>query len=135
MVEDRPPLAGLLAKSGGGDLLSSVAETLLQIIMGADVEGLAGAGRHERRADRTTWRNGCRDRMLETRLGPLNLHVPKLGTGSGFPGFLEPRNPAEKALVALDIVPGPMADEARSRRRGSRVSPRARSTSPSRPWA
>ena len=101
MTDDRLPLAELLAKSGDEDFLRSVAEAVLQIIMEADVEGLVGAGRHERSGDRTTWRNGYRDRTLETRLGPLNLKVPKLRTGSYFPGFLEPRKPVEKALVAV----------------------------------
>ena len=101
MTEDRLPIAELLAKSGDEEFLRSVAEAVLQIIMEADVEGLVGAGRHERSAERTTWRNGYRDRTLETRLGPLNLKVPKLRTGSYFPGFLEPRKPVEKALVAV----------------------------------
>ena len=101
MTDDRLPLAELLAKSGDEDFLRSVAEAVLQIIMEADVEGLVGAGRHERSAERTTWRNGYRDRTLETRLGPLSLRVPKLRTGSYFPGFLEPRKPVEKALVAV----------------------------------
>ena len=101
MTDDRLPLAELLAKSGDEDFLRAIAESVLQIIMEADVEGLVGAGRHERSSDRTTWRNGYRDRTLETRLGPLNLRVPKLRTGSYFPGFLEPRKPVEKALVAV----------------------------------
>ena len=101
MTDDRLPLAELLAKSGDEDFLRSVAEAVLQILMEADVEGVIGAGRHERSSDRTTWRNGYRDRTLETRLGPLNLKVPKLRTGSYFPGFLEPRKPVEKALVAV----------------------------------
>jgi hypothetical protein len=58
MTEDRLPIAELLAKSGDDDFLRSVAEAVLQIIMEADVEGLIGAGRHERSAERTTWRNG-----------------------------------------------------------------------------
>ena len=94
MTDDRPPLAELLAKSGDEDFLRSLAESVLQIIMvGAerrDVEGLVGAGRHERSSDRTTWRNGSRDRTLETRLGPLSLKVPKLRTGSYFPGLILP---------------------------------------------
>ena len=101
MTDDRLPLAELLAKSGDEDFLRAVAESVLQIIMEADVEGLVGAGRHERSAERTTWRNGYRARTLETRLGPLSLKVPKLRTGSYFPGFLEPRKPVEKALVAV----------------------------------
>ena len=48
MTDDRLPLAELLAKSGGVDFLRTVAESVLQIIMEADVDGLIGAGRHER---------------------------------------------------------------------------------------
>ena len=48
MTEDRLPLAELIQKAGEGDFLRSVAEAVLQILMEADVEGLVGAGRHER---------------------------------------------------------------------------------------
>ena len=65
------------------------------------MEGIIGAGRHERSGDRTTWRNGYRDRSLDTRLGTLNLRVPKLRQGSYFPGFLEARKTSEQALVAV----------------------------------
>jgi putative transposase len=78
-----------------------VAEAVLQILMEADVEGLIGAGRHERSADRLNYRNGYRDRSLDTRLGPLSLRIPKLRQGSYFPPFLEPRKTAEKALVTV----------------------------------
>jgi putative transposase len=101
MPEDRLPLADLLSKSGDADFLRSVAESVLQIIMEADVDGVIGAGRFERSAERQTWRNGYRDRTLETRLGPLHLKIPKLRTGSYFPGFLEPRKTVEKALVSV----------------------------------
>jgi hypothetical protein len=62
MTEDRLPLAELLAKSGDADFLRSVAEAVLQMLMEADVEGLIGAGRHERSGERLNWRNGFRDR-------------------------------------------------------------------------
>ena len=101
MTDDRLPLAELLAKAGDQDFLRTVAESVLQLIMEADVEGLIGAGRFERSAERATWRNGHRERSLETRLGTLNLKIPKLRTGSYFPGFLEPRRTVEKALVAV----------------------------------
>jgi transposase-like protein len=91
----------LALKSGDGDFLRVIAENVLQIIMEADVDGLIGAGRHERSSDRATWRNGYRDRTLDTRLGTLNLKIPKLRTGAYFPGFLEPRKTVEKALVAV----------------------------------
>jgi putative transposase len=102
MTEARLPLAELLEKAGDGDFLRSVAEAVLQLLMEADVEGLVGAARHERTAERQTYRNGYRDRALDTRLGTLQLRVPKLRTGpSYFPPFLEPRKTSEKALVAV----------------------------------
>ena len=51
-----------------------MAEAVLQLLMECDVEGLIGAGRYER----STWRNGYRDRSLDTRLGALQLRIPKL---------------------------------------------------------
>jgi len=101
MTEERLPLAELLAKAGDGDFLRSVAEAVVQLLMETDVEGLIGAGRHERTGDRQTYRNGYRDRALDTRLGSLQLRIPKLRQGSYFPPFLEPRKTSEKALVAV----------------------------------
>jgi len=101
MTEDRLPLAELLAKAGDGDFLRSVAEAVVQLLMEADVEGLIGAGRYERSAERVTWRNGHRDRTLDTRLGTLQLRIPKPRQGSYFPPFLEPRKTSEQALVAV----------------------------------
>jgi putative transposase len=101
MTEETLPLAELLAKAGDGDFLRSVAEAVVQLLMETDVEGLIGAGRHERSGDRTTYRNGYRDRTLDTRLGALQLRIPKLRQGSYFPPFLEPRKTSEKALVAV----------------------------------
>ena len=101
MTEDRLPLAALMAKSGDSDFLCTVAKSVLQIIMEADIDGLIGAGRHERSSDRSTWRNGYRDRSLDTLLGTLNLKIPKLRTRAYFPGFLEPRKTDEKALMSV----------------------------------
>ncbi len=88
MTKPNMDLAELLAKLDQGDFLRSIAEAVLQLLMEADVDGLIGAGRHERSGERTTWRNGYRERALDTRLGTLNLRVPKLWTGSYFLGFL-----------------------------------------------
>jgi putative transposase len=101
MTEERLPLAELLQKVGEGDFLRAVAEAVLQLLMEADVEGLVGAGRHERSPERLNYRNGYRERALDTRLGSLQLRVPKLRQGSYFPPFLEPRKTSEKALVAV----------------------------------
>ena len=80
---------------------STLAEAVLQLLMESDVEGLIGAGRYERSAERLNYRNGFRERALDTRLGTLQLRVPKLRQGSYFPPFLEPRKVSEKALVAV----------------------------------
>ena len=101
MTKTTMDLTELLQKHDQGDLLRSIAEAVLQLMMESDVDGLIGAGRHERAEQRTTWRNGYRDRSLDTRLGTLNLKVPKLRQGSYFPGFLEARKTSEQALVAV----------------------------------
>src|SRR5689334_24578898 len=101
MTEERLVLAELLEKAGEGDFLRAVAEAVLQLLMETDVEGLIGAGRYERSGERTTWRNGHRDRTLDTRLGALQLRIPKLRQGSYFPPFLEARKSSEKALITV----------------------------------
>jgi transposase-like protein len=101
MTEERLVLAELLEKAGEGDFLRAVAEAVLQLLMETDVEGMIGAGRYERSGERTTWRNGYRDRILDTRLGSLQLRIPKLRQGSYFPPFLEARKSSEKALIAV----------------------------------
>ena len=77
MTKTTMSLAELLEKQDDGDFLRAVAEAVLQLIMETDAEGVIGAGRHERAEGRTTYRNGYRDRALDTRLGTLNLRVPK----------------------------------------------------------
>src|SRR3954454_12974790 len=101
MTDDRMALIEALQKADDGNFLRALAETVLQILMEADVEGVIGAGRYERSGERTTWGNGYRERTLDTRLGPLNRKIPKLRTGSYFPPFLEARKTAERALVAV----------------------------------
>jgi transposase-like protein len=76
MTEERLVLAELLEKAGDGDFLRAVAEAVLQLLMESDVEGLIGAGRYERSGERTTWRNGYRERTLDTRLRALQLRIP-----------------------------------------------------------
>ena len=55
----------------------------------------------ERSPERLNSRNGYRERLWETRAGSVDLKIPKLRKGSYFPGFLEPRRTAEKALAAV----------------------------------
>lgn len=68
-----------------------LAELVLKPLMDFEVSNRIQAGRHERTADRQTYRNGHRARPLHTRLGTLELKVPKLRQGTYFPAFLEPQ--------------------------------------------
>jgi putative transposase len=58
MTDDRMALLEALQKADDGNFLRALAETVLQILMEADVEGVIEAGRYERSGERTTWRNG-----------------------------------------------------------------------------
>lgn len=69
--------------------------------MELEFESQTGAGYGEKSAERLAQRNGYRDRIWETRAGAVELRIPKLRKGSYFPGFLEPRRMAEKALIAV----------------------------------
>lgn len=101
MTDDTMAFFNSIRERGGGDLLKDLAEAVLQKLMDYDVENLVGAARYERNEARTTQRNGFRERNLDTRLGTLDLKIPKLRQGSYFPAFLEPRKTAERALVAV----------------------------------
>ncbi len=79
------------------ELLAHVAERLMEF----EIEQHTGAGHGERSPDRSNSRNGYRDRLWETRVGSVDLRIPKLRRGSYFPAFLEPRRTAEKALAAV----------------------------------
>ncbi len=101
MTDDTMAFLHQIRERGGEDLLKDLAEAVLQKLMEFDIENRVGAGRYERSDARTTQRNGYRERDLETRLGTLELKIPKLRKGSYFPAFLEPRKTAERALVAV----------------------------------
>ena len=101
MTDDTMPVLDALLKRGGGDFMKSLAEEVLARLMAFDVEGQIGAARFERSDARTTQRNGYRPRAFDTRLGTLELKIPKLRKGSYFPSFLEPRRTTEQALVAV----------------------------------
>jgi putative transposase len=101
MTDESMALVELAEKAGETDFLREVGEFVLQRLMEFEAQGRCGAGRHERSAERVNRRNGYRERSWETRLGTLELKVPKLRQGSYFPSFLEPRKGAERALVAV----------------------------------
>jgi putative transposase len=90
----------LMSEEHADVLLASVAWMAHQL-MDAEVASKIGAELGERTPDRVTHRNGYRPRAWDTRVGEIELAIPKLRQGSYFPSFLEPRRRAEQALVAV----------------------------------
>ena len=74
---------------------------LSQALMEVEVAQHLGAERYERSSERSGQRNGYRERTWDTRVGTLDLKVPRVRDGSYFPSLLEPRKRAERALVAV----------------------------------
>jgi putative transposase len=94
-------LAELAEKGADVDLVREMISHIAQRMMDMDAESLCAAAYGERSADRLNSRNGYRERQWDTRAGSIDLKIPKLRKGSYFPGFLEPRRTAEKALAAV----------------------------------
>ena len=94
-------LAELADKGADVDVLRQMVQFMAQRLLDMDVESLCGAGYDEKSAERLNSRNGYRERAWETRAGAVELKIPKLRQGSYFPGFLEPRRTAERALAAV----------------------------------
>src|SRR5881275_1333109 len=103
MAEERMPVLEALRKGeeAANDPLREIIRWTIQELMEAEVAAQIGAGRYERTEERSTQRNGYRPRPWDTRVGTLELHIPKLRQGSSFPSWLEPRRRAEQALVAV----------------------------------
>jgi putative transposase len=101
MTNDKIALQGLLEKSSDASLLREMIGFAAQRLMELETDALCGVAHGERSPDRINQRNGFRDRSWETRAGTVELRIPKLRKGSYFPGFLEPRRTAEKALTAV----------------------------------
>ena len=104
MVKQRMDLLELLRKrgmDGDVDLLREALRVLVDGIMDAEVSAQIGAQHGERSPERVTYRNGYRNRTWDTRVGTMELHIPKLREGSYFPSLLEPRRRSEKALLAV----------------------------------
>jgi len=101
MTDEMMNLRALVEKAPDGDILREMIGFAAERLMGLEVGALAGAGYGEKNPERLAQRNGYRDRTWETRAGTVELRIPKLRKGSCFPGFLEPRRMAEKALTAV----------------------------------
>ena len=87
------------------DFLREGVQVLAQALVDADASRRIGAEPYERSVQRQTHRNGYRDRPWDTRVGRIDLRIPKLREGSFFPEFLEPRRRTERR--ASGSSPGP----------------------------
>jgi hypothetical protein len=123
MTDDKIALRELLEKGSDTTFLREMLGFAAQRLMELEAEARCGAAHGERNPDRVNQRNGYRERSWETRAGTVELRIPKLRKGSYFPGFLEPRRTAEKALTAAR----PAALMIWCRRWAARVSRRDRS--------
>jgi putative transposase len=101
MTNSTMNLQELLEKTTDPDFLREMIGFTAQRLMELEVETRTGAASGARSPERFNQRNGYRDRDWHTRAGTVELRIPKLRKGSYFPGFLEPRRMAEKALTAV----------------------------------
>ena len=83
------------------DALRDMFAAMLQSVMEHDVDGFLGAGRYQRNTERIDVRNGSRPRRFDTRMGTLELDIPRMRETAYMPAFLEHRERSEKALIAL----------------------------------
>jgi putative transposase len=98
---DLSAFVGKLLEEQDGDVLREGIRVLSQALMETEVADLIGAERHERSAERGTYRNGYRTRTWDTRVGTIELAIPKVRSGTYFPSLLQPRRRAEHALLAV----------------------------------
>ncbi len=101
MTNPMMTLNTLLEKSSDADILREMIGFASQRLMEMEVGARTGAAYGHKDPDRLVSRNGYRARDWDTRAGTVELQIPKLRKGSYFPGFLEPRRMAEKALTAV----------------------------------
>ncbi|MCB4825586.1 IS256 family transposase [Roseicella aerolata] len=101
MTDETMALRQMLEKGSDATFLREMIGFAAQRLMELEVGEVTGAAHGERSPDRLVQRNGYRERDWQTRVGTVELRIPKLRKGSYFPAFLEPRRMAEKALTAV----------------------------------
>jgi transposase-like protein len=105
MADDRMAVLETVRKAiaaGDVDFLREGVRVLAQAVMEAEVSELTGVAKGERNPEaRLTHRNGYRDRRWDTRVGSIDLAVPRVRDGSYLPSLIDPRRRTERALLAV----------------------------------
>jgi len=105
MVKDRVDSLRWLRKrieDADTDLLREMVKAVTEVLMSAEASAVCGAPYRQPSAERVNRRNGYRERRWDTRVGTIDLAIPKLRKGSYFPDWLlEPRRRAERALMQV----------------------------------
>jgi putative transposase len=105
MADDRMAVLETVRKAisdGDVDFLREGVRVLAQAVMEAEVTELTGVPHGERDPERRlTHRNGYRERRWDTRVGTIDLAVPRVRDGSYMPSLLDPRRRTERALLAV----------------------------------
>lgn len=103
MAKDSVSVAAEISKllaEAQPDILRALLQRAIELLMNAEAGELCGADYRKRSDERVNQRNGYRKRTWDTRVGTIELAIPKLRQGSYYPGWLlEPRRRAERALV------------------------------------
>ncbi|MBB0998457.1 IS256 family transposase, partial [Dietzia maris] len=101
-IVDPAGLLGQALADASPDLMRELLQTMINALLSADADSVCGAEWNARSAERTNRRNGYRHRPLDTRVGTVDVAVPKLRSGSYFPEWLlERRKRAESALITV----------------------------------
>ena len=97
--------AGLLGEAlseASPDMMRHLLQTMINTLLSADADAVVGAEWGKPSSSRTAQRNGYRHRDLDTRVGTLDVAIPKLRSGTYFPDWLlERRKRAESALITV----------------------------------
>ncbi|WP_241731534.1 transposase, partial [Dietzia sp. B44] len=101
-IVDPAGLLGQALAEASPDLMRELLQTMINALLSADADSVCGAEWNARSTERTNRRNGYRHRPLDTRVGTVDVAVPKLRSGSYFPEWLlERRKRAESALITV----------------------------------
>ena len=101
-IVDPAGLLGDALSEASPDLMRSLLQSIINTLLSADADAVVGAEWGRPSPDRTAQRNGYRHRDLDTRVGTIDVAIPKLRQGTYFPQWLlERRKRAEAALVTV----------------------------------